>query len=79
MADRDGAVARAISYDANAADANGGDNFDEATCRQHRIHDVATDSVGVQLTHHIRGAVHIQRSLQYAYDCGEFRNVFRTA
>ena len=73
MADRDGAVARGVSSQINTSHAT----IDAVTCRQHKIHDVATNTIGAFLKHHIRAVVHTQKSLQDAFDCAEFRSLLR--
>ena len=69
MADRGVAVTRAVNHESNSGTSSTG----EVTCRQHRIHDVATDGAGCYQKHHISGMNHVLTPLEDAFDRAEFK------
>jgi DNA-binding transcriptional regulator of glucitol operon len=73
MADRDGTVMRGV----NSKHKVGPDSVDETTCQMHAVHDVATYGTGIHLKEHMKALIHVQRSLQSALDCREFRMILR--
>lgn len=69
-ADRDGGVAKAVNHSIASGTA---ESTNEITCRQHRIHDVATEASGTYLHDHIAAVNHAFKALEDAHNRREFR------
>ena len=74
MADRDGSVARAVNFAIHNSMAT---QHDEMTCRQHQIHDIASDRCCAYLGDDVKAIVHVQHSFEDAFGCAEFRGIMR--
>ena len=73
-ADRDGAVARAVNHHINTST---NESVSESLCRQHSIHDIASEATGTILHDHITALNHAFKPLEEAVDCQEFRGIMR--
>ena len=75
VTDRDGAVAKTVSHSIASGTA---ESTNEITCRQHRIHDVATEASGTYLHDHIAAVNHAFKALEDAHNRREFRTLMRS-